>query len=129
MRRVEANVRTLVERLTAIKYTFTTTAACKSPAKVSPPGTARTDLDRLIHQLGGSPGAANSPQLSGLFNMMSKARDLLGSQAKAKQNKRDTTPRAHVPPRPDIHKRIVDFEKEFGTLPLSLRVFYEVVAK
>jgi uncharacterized protein DUF6745 len=36
---------------------------------------------------------------------------------------------AHVPPPPDIHRRIVDFEKEYGTLPLSLRAFYAVVGE
>ena len=35
----------------------------------------------------------------------------------------------HTPPPPDIHKRIVSFEREYGVLPLSLRVFYEVVGE
>jgi len=92
MYRVNANVRTLVERLTALGYTFTN----------DPVGDS---------------------QLSGLFNVMAKARDLFGAHAKAK------APRAHTPPPPDIHKRLVDFEKEFAVLPLSLRVFYEVVGE
>jgi len=37
--------------------------------------------------------------------------------------------RPHVPPPADIQKRVIAFEKEFGTLPLSLRAFYEVVGE
>jgi hypothetical protein len=71
MRRAQANVRTLVQRLEAMHYVFSTT----------------------------------------------------------KQEKRDTKARPHVPPAADIQKRVLRFEKEFGTLPLSLRAFYEVVGE
>jgi hypothetical protein len=37
--------------------------------------------------------------------------------------------RPHVPPPADIQQRVIAFEKEFGTLPLSLRAFYEVVGE
>ena len=46
-----------------------------------------------------------------------------------KPGNRDATPRPHVPPPAGIQKRVIAFEKEFGTLPLSLRAFYEVVGE
>jgi hypothetical protein len=133
MRRVESNVRTLVERLTAMGYTFGMSEAGPVEFAVGggPQGTARMDLNQLMQQLSGSAGVANSPQLSGLFNMMTKARELLAGQAaaRAKHEKQPPASRAHVPPPPDIHKRIADFETEYGTLPLSLRAFYAVVGE
>ena len=68
MRRVQANVRTIADRLTAMRYTF------------------------------GMPGTRDRHA-------------------------------PHTPPPPDIHNRIVRFERECGVLPLSLRVFYEVVGE
>ena len=65
MRRVDANVRTIVERLTSMRYTFVP----------------------------------------------------------------DPTPRPHVPPSAGAAKAVAAFEKAFGTLPLSLRAFYEVVGE
>ena len=40
-----------------------------------------------------------------------------------------TAPRPHVPPSPNARRAVASFEKEFGTLPLSLRAFYEVVGE
>ncbi|HEX6316774.1 MAG TPA: hypothetical protein VFZ73_18010 [Gemmatimonadaceae bacterium] len=37
--------------------------------------------------------------------------------------------RAHVPPPADAARRVAEFEKEYGTLPLSLRAFHEVVGE
>ena len=67
MRRVSANVRTLVERLTGMGYTFAA-----------------------------GPAASGGP---------------------------------HVPPAAGAREAVASFEKEFGTLPLSLRTFYEVVGE
>ena len=130
MRRVDANVRTLVERLTGMGYTFGGgSSAAGSPQVVMGPGGQRMDLDQLMRQLGGSPAAGSAP-LSGLFNMVAKARDLLGStQPKATASNASGTARPHVPPGPDAAKQVIAFEKEFGTLPLSLRAFYEVVGE
>jgi hypothetical protein len=77
MRRVEQNVRALVQRLTASGYRFET---------------AGTGLSGLLGRL-----------------------------------TRSTPSVPHVPPKPGAAKDIARFEKKFGTLPLSVRVFYEVV--
>jgi hypothetical protein len=99
MRRVEANVRTLVQRLSAIGYVFT------------PDGAPR-----------------GVPRLSGMFDVLVRARDnVLGQPSRAKRS--DATARAHVPPGRNAPKAVADFEREFGTLPLSLRAFYEVVGE
>src|SRR5215208_5192522 len=71
------------------------------------------------------PGGASLSSLLGgvsqLFGSMLKGRDgATGRMASAK---------AHVPPGPDAANRVATFEKEFGTLPLSLRAFYEVVGE
>jgi hypothetical protein len=57
--------------------------------------------------------------------MMSKARHVLGSRRRRNRTSAHHTSRARAASA-DVRRRIVDFEKEFGTLPLSLRVFYEV---
>lgn len=54
---------------------------------------------------------------------------LLGSMFGALSKPASQVSRAHVPPAPDVSKRLASFEKEFGTLPLSLRTFYEVVGE
>jgi hypothetical protein len=71
MRRVNANVRTVVERLTNMGYTFGSTSSAAAAA----------------------------------------------------------TARPHVPPDAGAGKQVTAFEKEFGTMPLSLRAFYEVVGE
>jgi len=73
MRRVESNVRTIVQRLEGLRYKF-------APDGPAAPKTA-------------------------------------------------TVPRPHVPPSPNARRAVASFEKEFGTLPLSLRAFYEVVGE
>jgi hypothetical protein len=35
--------------------------------------------------------------------------------------------RAHLPPAPDVHRRLDEQESEIGPIPLALRAFYEVV--
>jgi hypothetical protein len=131
MRRVDANVRTVVERLTSMGYRFGSDAGgAGAPQVVMGPGGQRMDVDQLMQQLSGSTGGAGSPQLSGLFNMMAKARDLLGSiQPTGKTASPAATARPHVPPGASAAKGVAAFEKEFGTLPLSLRAFYEVVGE
>jgi hypothetical protein len=90
MRRVEQNVRSLVQRLDGMGYVFTPDGMSRGPSFLS--------------------------RLSGLF----------GSQPKRGGAR---SSRAHVPAAPDAGKRVADFEKEFGVLPLSLRAFYEVVGE
>lgn len=87
MGRVRENVRTLVQRLTAIGYVFT------------------------------PDGPQGSSLLSGVFGALMKGRP------------RDQSARAHVLPGPAAAQDVARFEKEFGTLPLSLRAFHEVVGE
>jgi hypothetical protein len=101
MHRVEQNVRTLVERLTGMGYRFT-----PNP---------------------GASGAA-SAAVTGLARMLASVVASMVSSGAAKQAKQpESAP--HVPPTPDAQKRVADFEKQFGALPLSLRAFYEVVGE
>ena len=101
MHRVEQNVRTLVQRLTGIGYRFT-----PNP---------------------GSSGAA-SAAVTGLAKMLASVVASMASSGAAKQNQR-TEPAPHVPPPASAQREVADFEKQFGTLPLSLRAFYEVVGE
>ena len=128
MRRVQANVRTLVERLTAMQYTFGMPDGPMDVAIGGPQGETRMDFDHLVRRVMGSGKTPNIPGLPNLADMMAKARDLIAAQAKGKQEVRERA-RAHTPPPPDIHDQIVSFEREYATLPLSLRVFYEVVGE
>lgn len=130
MQRVESNVRTLVQRLTAMNSVFTPDGPPTGATvlEMGPTGT-RIDLDDLMRGMGQSDALAGFPNLSGMFDRLLKARDTMRSHAKPKQDPRPASARAHVPPGPNIRKDIAAFENEFGTLPLSLRVFYEVVGE
>jgi hypothetical protein len=133
MRRVEANVRTVVERLTAMQYVFSAAGApASSPA--SSPGSSdeRTRLhrDQPTGQVRQSGQLGGVLQLFTLFGSLLKARDVVADQARmAKSPPRSESARPHVPPGPDARKEIADFERELDVLPLSLRVFYEVVGE
>jgi hypothetical protein len=70
-------------------------------------------------------GVANLPRL---LNIFKRGQDSLAEQvATAKRAPRDHTVHAHVPPNAQVSKQIARLEKVAGALPLSLRVFYEVV--
>jgi hypothetical protein len=131
MRRVEANVRTLIQRLTAMGYAFTGNAGLEAAADERAASASRIDLNDLLRSAGGSRQLDENPQLAGLFGMLTRARDALAGQvAKTKEAPpRDMTPRPHIPPGATVRKAIGDFEKEVGAMPLSLRVFYEVVGE
>jgi hypothetical protein len=105
MHRVEGNVRTLVERLTAMGYVFATHGA----------GQGRGGVVSQISSLLGS-------LLKGSANVSSSGR---GANASAQHG----AGAAHVPPAPTAPEDVARFEKEFGVLPLSLRAFYEVVGE
>jgi hypothetical protein len=100
MRRVESNVRTLVQRLAAMNYAFTP----DGPSGASP----MSSLFRAVLP-------------SAVFGPLLKTRDRVTDQP--------SSAKAHVAPEPDAAKRVAAFEKEFGTLPLSLRAFYEIVGE
>jgi hypothetical protein len=60
--------------------------------------------------------------------MMQTARGMLRERLEAAKNQpRDTAVRAHVQPGKNAAKQVRKLEKKLGTLPLSLRAFYEVV--
>ena len=131
MRRVESNVRTLVQRLTAMQYVFTPDGPPTGPPtlEMGPTG-QRMDLGALIRDVGQSGAFGGFSNLSAMFEKLMRGREHLASHApKAKQETRPPASRAHVPPGPDARKQVADFEKAFGTLPLSLRAFYEVVGE
>jgi hypothetical protein len=103
MQRVDANVRTIVQRLQGMRYEFTA---------------------------GRSSHTGAMPQLGGLVDMMAMAVSRLTGQGTAgTPSPRDGAARPQVPPEPNIRATLAGFEKEFGTLPLSLRAFYEVVGE
>ena len=128
MRRVQANVRTLVERLTAMHYTFGMPDGPLDVAIGGPEGVTRMDLDQLVRRVMGAGKTPSIPGLPNLADMMAKARDLIAAQGKGKQETRERS-RPHTPPPPDIHNQIVRFERDHAVLPLSLRTFYEVVGE
>ena len=105
MQRVEANVRTLVERLVEMRYVFTSEGA------PSQRGGVVSQLSGLLASLlkGGSSDAARKPGAA------------TSAQSRAES--------AHVPPGPTAAREVAQFEKQFGALPLSLRAFYEVVGE
>ena len=128
MRRVQVNVRTLVERLTAMQYTFGMPDGPLDVAFGGPEGVTRMGFDQLVRRVIGSGKTPNIPGLPNLADMMAKARDLIAAQGTGKQEARERA-RAHTQPPPDIHDQIVSFEREYVVLPLSLRTFYEVVGE
>jgi hypothetical protein len=103
MRRVDTNLRTLIERLTAIGYRFT------------PNGAGQSAVSRLS---------------GGLLDMLAWTRDMMrGGASQGTPQRVSQKLQPHVPPGPNAAREVADFEKEFGVLPLSLRAFYEVVGE
>jgi hypothetical protein len=122
MRRVDANVRTIVQRLESMSYTFTTDVGPSGSPSVQM-GANRMDLDDVMRQAGAM------PQMGGLLGKMVKAVEMLAGASGASSPSRHRVVTSHVPPGPGVRKEIADFEKEVGTLPLSLRAFYETVGE
>jgi hypothetical protein len=121
MRRVEANVRTVAKRLSDLGYRFRTEAS------------AWQERDSAINfALGFDPRPSElgmqSPHVQRLTEMIGQMREKLASQREAvRKLPRDDNPRAHIPPPGNTAKLLAKLEKKAGTIPLSLRVFYEVV--
>jgi hypothetical protein len=127
MKRVEANVRTLVERLTAMNYTFAPDGPSGGGMKVQMGGSTM-DLDDLMRSVG-QPGALGGlSKLTGLLGNLMKTRDKMATPSAAGPQRAGGS-RAHVPPGPNAKKDVAKFEREYGTLPLSLRAFYEIVGE
>lgn len=121
MLRVEANVGTVVDRLQRIGYQF---------------ATERGEWDQRRQQiesaLAMSPPVSDvslrSPHVRKVMDMMEMVRATLRTQLDTAKNRpRDTSIRAHIPPHRNIAKQLRQLEQRLGTLPLSLRAFYEVV--
>jgi hypothetical protein len=105
MRRVEANVRTLVERLTGMGYVF------------------------AAHGEGQGRGGVVSHISGFLGSLLKGSANLTGPALGANASAHYGAGAAHVPPTPTAREDVARFEKEFGVLPLSLRAFYEVVGE
>jgi hypothetical protein len=131
MQRVDTNVRTLVQRLVAMNYVFAPDGPPSSGSMTVQMGGSTMSLDDLMRDAGQAGGAFSGlSKLAGLFGGIMKARDSMAEQQPAPKAKSGSAAsRAHVPPGPNARKDIANFEKEYGTLPLSLRVFYEVVGE
>jgi hypothetical protein len=119
MESVAANVRTVIERLRAIEYRFDTQGGAldswseqvRQHVELSMPGNVGPD-----------------PTLRPLQTAAERARSMLAGMLEGmKQEPRNYTVRAHVPPDAGTWSQITALEKETGTLPLSLRAFYDVV--
>ena len=119
MDRVAANVRTLLQRLKSLNYRFHTeggeldqwTEQAQQYADIALPETVPAN-----------------PVVVQLKKSAERARTMLAGALEAmKQKPRDYTVRAHVPPDAQIWSHVLNLEKQAGTLPLSLRAFYDVV--
>jgi hypothetical protein len=121
MRRVEANVRTLVARLLALGYRFRTEA-----------GDWQEREGRMNAALAFKPRpdeiALRSPHVRDVLKRLEEARTQLeGVMETARAVPRDDSIHPHEPPPADTAKLLARLEKKAGALPLSLRAFYEVV--
>ena len=109
MRRVEANVRTVVARLQMLNYTFKTT------------GMWLDELASRYEAILEMPGAADSPYAERLRNSTKRQRE--------KPRLEFYQIRAHVPPDPNTARHLEELEKLAGPVPLSLWAFYEIVGE
>src|SRR5262249_31592175 len=121
MRRVEANVFVLVARLQGIGYQFATEQRKWQERE-----------RRIEAALAMNPSMTEqvlpSPHVQRAFEMMQAAKVVLRQQFEtAKKQPRDTSVRAHIGPGKETAKQVRRLERKLGTLPLSLRAFYEVV--
>jgi hypothetical protein len=109
MRRVEANVRTVVARLLMLNYRFKTKGMWLDESA------ARSE------SILGLPGAADSPYAERLRESTKRQRE--------QRRLTDYEIRAHIPPGPDAAQHLKELDKQAGTVPLSLWAFYEIVGE
>lgn len=109
MRRVEANVRTVVARLKMLDYRFKTK------------GMWLDEMASRSEAILEMPGAADSPHAERLRESTKRQRE--------KRRLEDYQVRAHIPPGPDTGRHLEELEKLVGPIPLSLRAFYEIVGE
>jgi hypothetical protein len=121
MRRVRENVRTVTARLLVMNYEFKTAAG-----RVDNWAQRAEDAMSFAQTL--ATGSSTSPHVRKVLEMMENVRGVMAGQiAKTREAPRDETVRDHVPPTRQTQKHLARLEKIVGMLPLSLRVFYEVV--
>lgn len=121
MRRVRENVQTLVGRLHGLGYRFSTEQSEWEQQKRSIESVLSTNVP--VSEIG-----LRSPHVRRALDMMEGAKQMARERLEASEKvARDTSVRAHVQPTRDVAKQIRKLEKKLGTLPLSLRAFYEVV--
>jgi hypothetical protein len=109
MRRVDANVRTLVTRLQTLNYRFKTK------------GTWLDEFAARTESILKLPGAADSPYAGRLRESTKRRRE--------QRQPADYEIRAHIPPGPNAGEHLKELEKLAGPVPLSLRAFYEIVGE
>jgi hypothetical protein len=121
MRRVDANVRTLVGRLLAIGYRFKTEADAWQERE-SAIGAALA-FSPQPHEI-----SLRSPHVRDVLQRLEEARtQVLGVLETARSAPHDDGIHPHEPPPANTAKLLARLEKKVGALPLSLRAFYEVV--
>lgn len=121
MGRVAANVVTLVERLRGMGYRFQTEQSAWDERAAQIDEALKMPVPERALK-------SRSPHVVAARKMMDAVRQTLsGHLEAAQQQPRDSRVRAHVPPDRDAAMRVRRIEKRVGTLPLSLRAFYEVV--
>ena len=109
MRRVDANVRTLVTRLQTLSYRFKTK------------GTWLDEIAARTESILKLPVAADSPYAGRLRESTKRRRE--------RRQPADYEIRAHIPPGPNAGRHLKELEKLAGPVPLSLRAFYEIVGE
>ena len=92
-------------------------------------GSSTMDVGDLMRGAGQGGALGGLSKLAGLFGNIMKAGASGAGASSAKPKQGGGAARAHVPPGPNARKEVASFEKEYGTLPLSLRAFYEVVGE
>ena len=121
MRRVRENVQMLVEKLHRIGYRFSTEQSNWEARKRSIESALA--MNAPVSELG-----MRSPHVRRVFDMMESAKQMLRERLdQSERHVRDTNVRAHVEPASDSAKQIRKLEKKAGSVPLSLRAFYEIV--
>lgn len=109
MRRVEANVHTVVTRLHLLHYRFKTK------------GMWLDEFATRSESVLEIPGAADSPLAERLRESTERLRE--------QRRLADYQIRAHVPPGPDAARHLEELEQQAGPVPLSLWAFYEIVGE
>ena len=113
MTRVDANVKTIIQRLEGLGYAFQTEAGSHEANQAQMKG--------VFEQFSGLFKAAGVAQgMERMFETLTAA----GSR-----KPKDTKAHPHVPPDGGTWKKLRKLEKAAGPLPLSLRAFYDVVGE